>query len=239
MSTPPEDTDVEFHAITLTADADGTIQFGSHTIWVGWHDIERRIELRQSRIVGARFRLGWELIGVPYVFVMTEDDLQLFLLIGGHGLVERAIAERIFGDWLKPRPAYPRGELGFTNGSAMGRALRRVPTPKLRMQVLMRDGRRCRICGRKPDDNVDLVLHVHHIRPWAIGGPTDPSNLITLCHTCHDGLHPHFEPRLFEYLGDSASVDAYLQAFHSGVANYRRSGLLDPLPPARKPRHRR
>lgn len=93
------------------------------------------------------------------------------------------------------------------------------------MQILKRDGRRCRICGRNPDNHVDLELHLHHIRPWEKGGVTDPKNLITLCHTCHSGLDPHHDPSLFSYLRPDGASDS-LKAFFEGVTNYRRIGFL-------------
>jgi 5-methylcytosine-specific restriction endonuclease McrA len=38
------------------------------------------------------------------------------------------------------------------------------------MRILKRDRRRCRVCGRSPDDFVDVTLHVHHIVPWSRSG---------------------------------------------------------------------
>jgi HNH endonuclease len=64
------------------------------------------------------------------------------------------------------------------------------------MAALKRDHYRCRICGRGADNSVDLRLHVHHVRPREWGGLTELENLITLCHTCHEGLNPHYERRL-------------------------------------------
>jgi hypothetical protein len=77
-----------------------------------------------------------------------------------------------------------------------------MPGRKPRMRVLKRDGYRCRICGRSPDD-YDVVLHVHHIRPWGGGysGMTEEDNLITLCDTCHDGLEPHSDVALYSRIG--------------------------------------
>lgn len=48
-----------------------------------------------------------------------------------------------------------------------------------RAAVLERDGRTCRVCGKKGK------LEVHHIRPWRPGRAHDLPNLITLCGTCH------------------------------------------------------
>jgi hypothetical protein len=95
------------------------------------------------------------------------------------------------------------------------------------MQVLNRDDRRCRICGRRPDDDTDLVLHVHHIRPWEKGGVTDPTNLITLCHTCHSGLVPHDDHSLFNQMpSDPKYASDFRREFAKRVQNYRKVGFF-------------
>ncbi len=66
---------------------------------------------------------------------------------------------------------YQQGEqLGFFN---------------VREYVLYRDGHRCQNpkCNHK-----DNILNVHHIISRQVGGDS-PSNLITLCETCHKNLH--------------------------------------------------
>lgn len=66
---------------------------------------------------------------------------------------------------------YQRGEqLGFWN---------------TREYVLWRDGHECQHCHGKSGD---VVLNVHHIESRKTGGDS-PSNLITLCETCHRGYH--------------------------------------------------
>ncbi len=55
----------------------------------------------------------------------------------------------------------------------------------VREYVLWRDGHRCQCCKGKSKDN---VLEVHHIESRKTGGDS-PSNLITLCRTCHSGYH--------------------------------------------------
>jgi hypothetical protein len=57
-------------------------------------------------------------------------------------------------------------------------ANRRVPD-NLRAAVLMRDGGRCRKCGRA------LNLEIDHIVPVSKGGKTQESNLQTLCRRCN------------------------------------------------------
>jgi hypothetical protein len=65
----------------------------------------------------------------------------------------------------------------------LGRKTRQVPR-WLARQLRRRDGG-CRFpgCGRA------RWLHSHHLRHWAQGGPTDPSNLVTLCGYHHRLLH--------------------------------------------------
>lgn len=60
---------------------------------------------------------------------------------------------------------------------------RRVP-PKLRFEVLKRDGFRCLICGRTSEDT---KLHVDHIKPVFRGGKNKKEYLVTLCIDCNLG----------------------------------------------------
>ncbi|MGV8050351.1 MAG: DEAD/DEAH box helicase [Anaerolineaceae bacterium] len=56
----------------------------------------------------------------------------------------------------------------------------------LKQKILSRDGYQCRVCGATGDDT---QLHVHHIQPFKTFVNPDlansPSNLITLCPSCH------------------------------------------------------
>lgn len=55
----------------------------------------------------------------------------------------------------------------------------------VREYVLTRDGHKCQHCKGK---SKDPILNVHHIESRKIGGDS-PSNLITLCETCHKEYH--------------------------------------------------
>lgn len=62
----------------------------------------------------------------------------------------------------------------------------------VRVDVLERDGFRCQGCGdevtlRRYEDGP--TGHVHHQTPLSRSGTDDPSNLITLCPTCHTKQH--------------------------------------------------
>jgi 5-methylcytosine-specific restriction endonuclease McrA len=57
---------------------------------------------------------------------------------------------------------------------------KRFPSERLKVQVLMRDGNKCRLCG------VTLIgdnIHFDHIIPWSKGGETTLENLQVLCDT--------------------------------------------------------
>src|SRR4030095_4455401 len=92
------------------------------------------------------------------------------------------------------------------------------------------------LCGRRSIDHVDVEIHVHHIRPFGQRGITTAANLITLCHTCHKGLEPHYNWNLYEFTDHPLQKtsgkdphknhrDAYLVA----VERYRKS-LASNLP---------
>ncbi|MGI8983872.1 MAG: HNH endonuclease signature motif containing protein, partial [Acidimicrobiales bacterium] len=65
---------------------------------------------------------------------------------------------------------------------SVGRSLRTV-SDRTRMVIEERD-RGCRV----PGCDRTRWLHVHHIRHWEDGGPSDTDNLMALCHR-HHRLH--------------------------------------------------
>jgi 5-methylcytosine-specific restriction endonuclease McrA len=58
-----------------------------------------------------------------------------------------------------------------------------VAYDQLRQQILRRDGWRCQLCGTMSN------LEVHHKEFRSHSGADSEENLITLCSTCHDGIH--------------------------------------------------
>src|SRR5271166_4853778 len=50
-------------------------------------------------------------------------------------------------------------------------------------QILRRDGFKCRSCQLRQN------LHVHHIVFRSQLGPDESWNLLTVCSSCHDGIH--------------------------------------------------
>lgn len=61
---------------------------------------------------------------------------------------------------------------------------KREPSNRLKVQVLMRDGNRCRLCGVECNDGIHNI-HFDHIIPWSKGGETVLENLQVLCSKCN------------------------------------------------------
>ena len=213
------DSSLSYYALTFTADAAGTIVLETLSHWAGWADKDQRVELREPSMVRAEaFIEVWESQSEPYLVVKNDAEWFIFLLLGGHALVEKKTAEKYLRTTLASSPSIRTGgvRFGFTApGLLPAGAERHAPTPRLRGKVLRRDLRRCRVCGRSPANNVDVELHVHHIRLSGRGGLTVAENLITLCHTCHHGLDPHEDHTLFDLVPEND------EQYALGVARYR------------------
>ena len=57
--------------------------------------------------------------------------------------------------------------------------------------VNLRDGLRCRACGRGPTrrETYHRGFGYHHVTPVSRGGPDGVENLVLLCQACHDDHH--------------------------------------------------
>jgi len=195
----------EYFALTLTVNSRGGIAIGAQTVWVGFADGDNRVELREpSTVVPDGMADYWIEFDMPFCVVNTNEDFLGWFVTGGHALISKDIAFDKFPDSIKPSPCVKTGKLGFNDLETLPDTIfRRAPTPKVRMSILKRDKFRCRICGRRPDNNVDIELHVHHITPFSQHGVTHEHNLITLCHTCHKGLDPHRQWSLYDLIESS------------------------------------
>ena len=60
---------------------------------------------------------------------------------------------------------------------------RKLMTPNLRKQIMIRDNYTCQLCGKYMPD--EIGLHIDHIIPVSKGGKTIPSNLQVLCSKCN------------------------------------------------------
>jgi hypothetical protein len=219
------DTKAQYYALTLTANEQGKIIWSSQSHWVG-EGAKATWELRAPSLVHPKNMLAmWRTIREPGIVVNDIETFGIFLRVGGHALIEQTLAQRWLPHVLEPIECAAGPLIGLRPIHTVPTAsLAHAPSKKLRMDVLRRDEFRCRICGRRAADHVDIELHVHHIRPHGMGGLTEADNLITLCHTCHTGLDPHLELSLFSMmpggppLGD---IQGEHDRYTEGVRLYR------------------
>ncbi|NEK85419.1 HNH endonuclease [Blastococcus saxobsidens] len=220
------DPDSTYFALTFTASDDGRIEWSMETGLVGAGS-KPYWELRAPVPVRAEvMRRIWIDLGQTCVVVNDNETLFYFLRLGGNGLIEESIAKRRFPQFFDPVECVPTWWGVRQAHTLPSKALQHAPTRKLRMEVLRRDDFRCRSCGRRASDYVDIELHVHHILPHGKGGLTEAGNLITLCHTCHQGLDPHLELKLFEMVpggipGPDVDIERDAEDYRRGVKNYR------------------
>jgi 5-methylcytosine-specific restriction endonuclease McrA len=70
----------------------------------------------------------------------------------------------------------------------------RAPTVRSdRFSILLRDGFRCRYCGRSSSED-GVKLHVDHVVPRSAGGPSTRDNLVTACQDCNLGKGARIMP---------------------------------------------
>ena len=134
----------------------------------------RKTRYRKSRFDNRKRKDGWL---APSVAQKVESHLKVIRL--AHKLlpitkttieVAQFDAQKIKNPDIKG-DEYQQGEqMGFWN---------------VREYVLARDGHRCVHCKGK---SKDPILNVHHLESRKTGG-NSPSNLVTLCETCHKAYH--------------------------------------------------
>jgi hypothetical protein len=102
-------------------------------------------------------------------------------------------------------------------------------SPKLRWQVMERDGHKCVKCGRNAKDGIKL--HVDHIHPKSRGGMTTLDNGQTLCYECNIGKGarvPQTHPTPFA--PDKSGAGSAAPAFISALSITAQEG--ESTPPA-------
>jgi hypothetical protein len=198
----------EYFAITLL-EREGRPEYSCQTEFTGWgaRGPDSPFEMRKASIVDPEKMLRlWASVGQGGWVVNNEAHLALYVRLGGNALVGTSLATRYFAKLVSEREVARSGPVGFKFFRSDAREVTaKAPTPAQRMRILTRDKYRCRVCGESPSENEHVVSHVHHVRPFSEGGLTDDDNLITLCHTCHTGLSPHWDESLF-YLASGLGV---------------------------------
>ena len=91
-----------------------------------------------------------------------------------------------------------------------------------------RDKHTCRLCGA----NKNVVIEVHHIQPRSKGGTDKPSNLISLCHSCHRKVHSNNnDNKYFEKVKSMKLSDTYKDSTYMNMVRWelfeRLSGKYD------------
>lgn len=229
-ATAPLD-DFDYYQVSLLSDRDLKMYYSRISHWVGFTDGRPRREIREASIIMPNGIINrFATMNRKVLVINNEADFHFFRWItGGHAIIEKSIAEDQLKYVLDPKASIRTYDRGFVNINSVAReSLNRAPNPKLRMKVLDRDKRRCKICGESPANNEHIELHLHHIIPYSKGGITDESNLITLCHTCHKGLIVHTDLSLFESIGVPSLSDRFADESFNDIqrnlaANRKRS----------------
>ena len=91
------------------------------------------------------------------------------------------VYEEIAKEYLSPKDGVKSSN---TNTISKKHKTPREPSSRLKVQVLMRDGNRCRLCGVECNDGLHNI-HFDHIIPWSKGGETTLENLQVLCSDCN------------------------------------------------------
>lgn len=76
---------------------------------------------------------------------------------------------------------------GGIDSNVIKHKTKREPSDRLKVQVLIRDGNKCRICGVVCDGGIHK-MHFDHIIPWSKGGEITLENLQVLCSVCNEAM---------------------------------------------------
>lgn len=170
----------KFHPTTLIR------RFGS------WFKVLELCDLKPSRSrinipneeLFANIEHIWLTLGRQPKYIDIQKPLSLFS-VGTY--------EQRFGSWYNALDAfviYMSEEESVVkpnvriNKDGIKHRTKREPSARLKVQVLMRDGNRCRLCGVECNDGLHNI-HFDHIIPWSKGGETTLDNLQVLCSDCN------------------------------------------------------
>jgi HNH endonuclease len=132
-----------------------------------------------SSILSAEMKRIWVLVGHR----PSQQEWQ-----ASSPIISCSTYKRYYGGWEPACLAFVEGTMStFDQGKKIishSSAVRnpRDVSPKMRLQVFLRDQYRCAFCGRGSPEH---VLHADHKKPWSKGGKTIIENLQTLCATCN------------------------------------------------------
>jgi hypothetical protein len=90
-------------------------------------------------------------------------------------------------------------------------------TKRTRFEILRRDNHTCQYCGEKAPD---VVLHIDHVVPVALGGDDKPGNLVAACKDCNAGKSS-IQPDSPLVQGLSAEAAAYALGMTDKMTRFR------------------
>ena len=134
----------------------------------------RKTRYRKVRFDNRKKKDGWL---APSVKQKVESHLKVIRLVRQLLPITKTTIEVAQFDAQKIKRPDIQGE-EYQQGEQMG-------FWNVREYVLARDGHRCVHCKGKSKDH---ILNVHHLESRKTGG-NSPSNLVTLCETCHKAYH--------------------------------------------------
>ena len=135
---------------------------------------KRKTRYRKARFDNRKKKDGWL---APSVEQKVESHLKVIRLVHKLLPITKTTIEVAQFDIQKIKNPYIKGE-DYQQGEQMG-------FWNVREYVLARDGHKCVHCKGK---SKDPILNVHHLESRKTGG-NSPSNLVTLCETCHKAYH--------------------------------------------------
>ena len=134
----------------------------------------RKTRYRKSRFDNRKRKDGWL---APSVAQKVESHLKVIRLVHKLLPITKTTIEVAQFDAQKIKNPDINGE-EYQQGEQMG-------FWNVREYILARDGHRCVHCK---GESKDPILNVHHLESRKTGG-NSPSNLVTLCETCHEAYH--------------------------------------------------
>lgn len=151
-------------------------------------------------VITVNFESIMRLLGQPFTWVRSADDVIVWRDEFGWALVPTEHAVQCFGELLGPRECV-KSAIGLYWDVELprNRAISRRIPKDVRQRVLDRDEHRCIECGKTPADGVTLTMD--HVIPYSRGGETTEGNLVTLCEPCNQGHSDVYHPHLFSLAG--------------------------------------
>lgn len=134
----------------------------------------RKTRYRKSRFDNRKRKDGWL---APSIEQNVDSHLKVIRLVHKLLPITKTTIEVAQFDAQKIKRPDIQGE-EYQQGEQMGFL-------NVREYVLARDGHKCIHCKGK---SKDPILNVHHLESRKTGG-NSPSNLVTLCETCHKAYH--------------------------------------------------